>query len=260
MGKWRDASNVFEELAKQHPRSKYASEALFRSGEAVYNLAQGGTLDQKKAVYEEAMAIYETIARQYPNSEYVDDALYNKAWALISLGNKAEALPIFEQIVAEHPDGRYGAQSQFTLGDYYYGEKDYAQATASYERFLELYPETRLSAQDQKLRRKATILLGHLAEIDAYNLYAEGERLFDQKSYDEAIEIFKQVQEKYPDSDQSVNAAVNMGAAYMAMEDYRRAGEQFQNIVEKYGEMPRFTPQVDFARQQLEALEEARVL
>ena len=206
------------------------------------------------------MALYEAVVSRYPDSEYVDDSLYNKAWALISLGDKAAALPIFEQIVTEHPDGRYGAQSQFTLGDYYYGEKDYAQATASYEQFLELYPESRLSAKDQKLRRKANILLGHLAEIDAYNLYAEGEKLFDQKSYDEAIEIFKQVQEKYPDSDQSVNAAVNMGAAYMAMEDYRQSGEQFKNIVDRYGEMARFAPQVDFARQQLEALEEAGVL
>ena len=260
MGRWRDASETFEALARRFPRAKYAPESLFRSGEAVYNLAQSGTLDQRKAVYEEAMALYEAVVSRYPDSEYVDDSLYNKAWALISLGDKAAALPIFEQIVTEHPDGRYGAQSQFTLGDYYYGEKDYAQATASYEQFLELYPESRLSAKDQKLRRKANILLGHLAEIDAYNLYAEGEKLFDQKSYDEAIEIFKQVQEKYPDSDQSVNAAVNMGAAYMAMEDYRQSGEQFKNIVDRYGEMARFAPQVDFARQQLEALEEAGVL
>ncbi|MFH1566820.1 MAG: tetratricopeptide repeat protein, partial [Gemmatimonadota bacterium] len=260
MGKWRDASNTFEQLARRFPQSKYAPEALFRSGESVYNLAQSGTLEEKTAVYQEAMAKYDVVIRQYGSSDYGDDALYNKAWALISLGRKAEALPIFERIVTQFPDGRYGAQSQFTLGDYYYGEKDYAQAAASYQRFLELYPESRLASQDRGLRRKATILLGHLAEIDAYNLYSEGEKLFDQKSYTEAIRIFQEVRQKYPDSDQSVNAAVNMGAAYMAMEDYRQAGEQFKSIVDNYATVPRFAPQVDFANQQLKALEEARVL
>ena len=59
---------------------------------------------------------------------------------------------------------------------------------------------------------------------------------------------------------QSVNASVNIAAAYMARENYRKAGEEFQKVVETYGGNPRFVPQVDFSRQQLEALEEARVL
>jgi TolA-binding protein len=110
------------------------------------------------------------------------------------------------------------------------------------------------------LPRKATVLLGHLAEIDAYNLYAQGEKLFDQKQYDEAVVIFEEVQQKYPESDQAVNAAVNIGAAYMAQEDYRQAGAAFQKVVEIYGENPKFSPQVDFSRQQLETMQEARVL
>ncbi|MEE2657985.1 MAG: tetratricopeptide repeat protein [Candidatus Latescibacterota bacterium] len=268
LGKWRTASEVFEALVNKYPRSTQAPQALFRSGEAIFNMAQGATHESKQQIFQEALTKYNQVLDRYPNSDFADDALYNKAWAFIHLSemgtegmDKEDALPLFGRIVEEFPDGRYGARSLFTLGDYYYGEKDYVQATASYQHFLDIYTEERLkTSQDKQLRRKATVLLGHLSEIEAYNVYASGEALFDEQQYEEAVEIFRDVIERFPTSDQAVNASVNIAAAYMARENYRKAGEEFQKVVETYGGNPRFVPQVDFSRQQLEALEEARVL
>jgi len=259
MGKWQEASEVFSQLAVSFPKSRYAPEALFRAGDAVFNVTTRGSQEKEKN-YLEAMDYYQKVLDRYSNSDYADDSLYNKAWCLIELDRTEEAVPIFEEIVTNHADGRYGARSQFTLGDYYYGLKEYGKATDNYQRFLELFPEERLSGEDRGLARKATILLGHLSEIDAYNLYSEGEKLFDEKRYTEAISVFEKVQRRYPQSDQAVNAAVNIGAAFMAQEEFRRAGTAFQEVVEKYSEIPRYAPQVDFARQQLETLQEARVL
>jgi TolA-binding protein len=117
-----------------------------------------------------------------------------------------------------------------------------------------------LQAKDRALRRKATVLLGHLSEIEAYNVYAKGEALFDAEQYDEAVAVFTEVIERFPESAQAVNSAVNIASAYMAQEEYRKAAEEFQRVVENYSDDSRFSPQVDFSRQQLEALEEARVL
>ena len=266
MGKWRESSETFQDLASKFPRSEFAAQSLFRAGEAVFNLAQGETRESKKGIFREAMRKYDAVLGRYSRSDVVDDALYNKAWAIIHLSDlgeeytKADALPFFERIVAEHPDGDFGAASQFTLGDYYYGEKEYDLASASYRKFLEMFPEQRLKAKDRPLRRKASVLLGHLSEIEAYNVYAAGESLFDGEQYVESIEIFKEVIERFPESDQAVNAAVNIASAYMALEEYRKAAEEFQQVVQKYGSIQRFSPQVDFSKQQLEALEEARVL
>jgi TolA-binding protein len=264
LGKWVDASSVFAELTRVHPTSRYAAEGLFRAGDAIFNMRMSGSEAREKK-YLDAMAYYDQMVAQYPRSDYVDDALYNTAWCLINMDRSSEAIPVFERIVVEYAEGRYGPRSQFTLGDYYYGLKDYDNATASYERFLELFPAEMLSGKqydpkDRGLARKAVVLLGHLAEIDAYNLYAQGETLFDSKQYDEAVAIFQDVQEKYPESDQAVNATVNIGAAHMAQEEYREAGTVFQSVVEKWGENSKYAPQVDFARQQLEAMQEARVL
>jgi TolA-binding protein len=260
MGKWRDASSIFAGLAKTFPASRYASEALFRAGDALFNMTNRGGSQDKNQSFLDAMAFYDDLVDRYPRSSHVDDALYNKAWCLINLERTVDAVPIFQQIVADHSDGTYGPRSQFTLGDYYYGLKEYDKARENYETFLELFPADKLTAQDRALPRKAKTLLGHLGEIDAYNLYSAGEKLFDEKNYDEAVKIFKEVQQKYPESDQAVNSLVNIAAAYMAQEEYRDAGAIFQEVVDGYGDNPKFLPQVDFAKQQLEAMQEARVL
>ena len=260
MGKWRDASDIFASLADKYPQSRYASEALFRAGDALFNMTNRSGVEDKDQHYLDAMVYYDRIIRRYPQSSHVDDALYNKAWCLINIDRKEEAVPIFERIVAEHPNGTYGPRSQFTLGDYYYGLKEYEKATESYQTFLDRFPVDRLTAQDRALPNKARTLLGHLAEIDAYNLYATGEQLLAEKNYDEAMVVFKEVQQKYPKSDQAVNSLVNIGAAYMAQEEFRQAGAVFQEVVDNYGDNPKYVTQVDYAREQLQVMQEARVL
>ena len=251
LGDWRAASETFSELSRKYPRSKFASESLFRAADAIFNMRGGNMSNQEK--YTEAMGVYEQVVARYPKSEWVDDALYNKAWCLIELKREVEAVPIFEEIVERFPDSRYGPQSQFSMGDYYYGLKEYDAATANYEKVLEIFP-------NDKLVSRAKHLLGQLGEIDAYNLYSKGELLFDGKDFDAAIKIFEEVQSKYPKSAQAVNSAVNIGAAYVAKEDFRKAGAVFKEIVEKYGDNPKYSTQVDFVQQQLDVLEEAKVL
>ena len=260
MGKWRDASDIFASLADKYPQSRYASEALFRAGDALFNMTNRSGVEDKNQHYLDAMVYYDRIIRRYSQSGHMDDALYNKAWCLINLDRKEEAVPVFERIVAEHSNGTYGARSQFTLGDYYYGLKDYEKATESYQTFLDRFPADKLTAQDRALPNKARTLLGHLAEIDAYNLYATGEQLLAEKNYDEAMVVFKEVQQKYPKSDQAVNSLVNIGAAYMAQEEFRQAGAVFQEVVDNYGDNPKYVTQVDYAREQLQVMQEARVL
>ena len=85
MGKWRDASKVFENLATNFPRSRYASEALFRAGDALFNMTNRGGSGDKGQAFLDAMAFYDRLVERYPRSSHVDDALYNKAWCLINL-------------------------------------------------------------------------------------------------------------------------------------------------------------------------------
>ena len=102
--------------------------------------------------------------------------------------------------------------------------------------------------------------LKHARDIEAHNLYLQGEGLFDQKKYDEAVEIYKQVQVEYPESDYVIKSMANIGAAFMAQEEYRQAGAVFQEVVDKYSANINEKYVVDFCKQQLEAMQEAGVL
>jgi hypothetical protein len=46
----------------------------------------------------------------------------------------------------------------------------------------------------------------------------------------------------------------------MAQEEYRQAGAIFQEVVDKYSDVAKYLQQVDFSKQQLEVMQEARVL
>ena len=200
--------------------------------------------------FEESLDLFQSVLDKYPDSPYVVDALYSKAWSFVRLERTEEAVPVFEKIVAEHKDSRYGENSQFTLGDYYYGKEDYENAAHEYKKYIGLFPKG-------ELVQKANYLLGHLAEINAYRLYQQGEKLFDEDNYDEAIAIFKRVRDEFPTSDTAVNAMTNMGAAYQSREDYGEAADIYKELVQKYGDDPKYIPQTEFAKSQITALQEA---
>ena len=46
----------------------------------------------------------------------------------------------------------------------------------------------------------------------------------------------------------------------MAQEEYRQAGAVFQEVVDKYSDTDKYLQQVEFSKQQLEVMQEARVL
>jgi len=242
-GSWQKASDTFQGLVDHFPKSSYAPEAQFRAGEALFNLKE----------YDKAYDFYQKVIGHYPKSEWVDDAIYNKAWCFVHQGRKEEAVPFFEEIVEKYRDGYYGPRSQFSLGDYYYSIEEYEKATEEYEKFIAMFP-------NHKRVRRAQLLLENLAEIAAYNMYSEGEGLFDEEKFKEAIAVFLKVREQYPRSSSAVNSLVNIGAAYQAMEDFEKAAEQYRTLVKEYGDEAKFLDQVKFAEDQLKELLEARVI
>lgn len=242
-GTWDQAAASFLGLVKRFPDDKFAAEALFRAGEALFNQRQ----------YTEAYDLYQRVLSEKSDSRWVSNALYNQAWCLVRQDLAEEAVPIFREVVAQYKDTDLAENSQFSLGDHYYSQEQYDLATQEYTRFIELYPSS-------KFVSRAKILLEHLDEITAYNAYREGEILFDQEQYDEAIEIFRQVIDQYPTSDSAVSSLVNVGAAYQSKEDFKRAAEAYDELVSKYGENPKYASQVDFARAQLNMLRESKAI
>jgi TolA-binding protein len=238
LGEWEKATTSFESFANRFPSHELAPECLYRAGEALFNIKK----------FEDAMTRFQRVVGRYPKSGYVDAALYSHAWSLINLKREAEAVPLFQRIVAEYPHGKYGAQSQFTLGDYYYSLQQYEKATEEYKRFIQLFPNDRVMVP------RAQMLLANLAEIDAYSVYEKGVEFFNQNKYKEALEVFKTVVESYPNSKTAVNAYLNIGATYQALEDFSRARDEYLKFLSRYEKNPDYSTQVEFAKAQLSEL------
>lgn len=65
---------------------------------------------------------------------------------------------------------------------------------------------------------------------DIKDLLAEGNRLFEEKKYDEAAAKFNELLEKNPEA---YPVYMNLGNTYFAREDYEMAEEQYMKVIEK---------------------------
>ncbi|MEJ2654721.1 MAG: tetratricopeptide repeat protein, partial [Acidihalobacter sp.] len=65
--RFESASNLYERLVKEHPKSPLADSALFRVG-----------LNAERFFdFDKAIASYQSLVKQYPKSERRADAIYN---------------------------------------------------------------------------------------------------------------------------------------------------------------------------------------
>jgi len=93
-------------------------------------------------------------------------------------------------------------------------EEKYASAIEAFDQTLELYPSSSL-AEDA--------------------LFLKAESLYYSEKYDEAISTYNQYLEKYGSkAPYSVQASVSLGYIYEVKEDYQKATEIFQKVIDDY--------------------------
>jgi len=214
---YAEAVKAFSSLIKNFPKSSMAAEALFQIGENYFNLRE----------YEKALKAYEGVWRKYPHSVFVDAAMYNVGWCYVELNRMEEAIKVFRQLVRNYPRSQYAPSAQFTLGDYYFNIKQYEKAAQEYEKVVNNYP-------DSPLAQKAQELLKELENIRAYLVYIKGMKKFDNQEYEEAIKIFQEVIERFPNSDSKAGALCNMGMAYEYLHEWKKAAEVYKIVLKEY--------------------------
>ncbi len=71
---------------------------------------------------------------------------------------------------------------------------------------------------------------GLVLSKEILDLLDKGNKLFDQKKYNEAIKVYEEILQKYPDA-YIINK--NIGNCYFAMEQYDKAEEYYKKVLEK---------------------------
>jgi tetratricopeptide (TPR) repeat protein len=145
------------------------------------------------------------------------------------------------QLVGDFPSSEFAAKAQFTIGDYHYNNRSYDQALASYSVLIDAYPEAPET-------QRAEALVEELSEIEASLAYAKVMEQFEAKAYSEAIEGFKEIIQKYPDTYTQLAAYCNLGLTYEILRQWPQAVENYDETLSRGQDDIENSDVVNFAR------------
>ena len=172
------------------------------------------------------------------------DVLYNQALANIEAGKLKEASRKFEAIDKQHPYSEYARKAMVMNSYVNYKMGRYSESINSARRYISLYPNSEDTAY-------AYFLIGL-----SYNKQIP-QVTRDQKTALRSIQAFRELIERFPDSeyvpeaeekirfarDQLAGKEMQVGRYYMERKEYAAAINRFKGVIEVYPN----TPQVEEA-------------
>ncbi|WP_040484962.1 outer membrane protein assembly factor BamD [Lutibaculum baratangense] len=163
------------------------------------------------------------------------DQLYNEGLALISSGSYNEAVKKFEEVDRIHPYSEWARRSLLMATYANYEGGNYTDAIASGRRYVTLYPGSEDAAYAQYL----------VAESYYQELSDVGR---DQQRAERASAAYREILEKYPNSEYAVQARekldvardqlagkeMEVGRYYLGKRQYLAAINRFRTVVTDY--------------------------
>jgi len=201
------AAKTFESLLTEFPQTKFVAPASFQAGEARMkgkendkareHFARAAAHKEPADVHELALLrlgetqgltkqwpqseqSYTALLATYPQSEWKHRALLGQGWARENQKKYPEAIKAYEQIVAAGKRDETAARSQFQIGECLFAMKKYAEAIQALI--------------------KVSVSYGY-PEWTSRALVECGQALEQMGEMDRAREQYKEIVEKYPESD-----------------------------------------------------------
>jgi len=164
------------------------------------------------------------------------------------MGKEAEAEALFKQIVEQFPTHSAAARSLMSLASYCEEKGDFERAVEYYTKLILHYPDSIF--KEQAVHKKDIIQ----SNIDNKLLladYSSGWKLWQQGKYSKAIDVYRDVIEKYPYSQIAQELQYSIANYFREQGDYMRALHEYRAGYEKFKDSPRG---FDFAWQAGEVL------
>ena len=126
-----EAIGWYQRVAKEFPRSSYASEAQFLAGWLEYNLGR----------YDDAVSVLEKLLARFGGSQWVDETLWHIAFSHWLRGEPREALPHLERL-SKQGDELIGGKGDYWRGRVHQKLGDTEAAIATYRALVKRFPLT----------------------------------------------------------------------------------------------------------------------
>lgn len=163
------------------------------------------------------------------------ETLYNTGMDYLQEENFKEAALYFNEVERQHPYSIWATKAQLMAGYAYYRNRQYEDALNTLDRFIQLHPGNRDTAYAMYLRA-----------LSYYEQIADVKR--DQKNTERALDGFKEVVRRYPDSryardakekielteDHLAGKEMEVGRYYLKRGQYLAALNRFRTVVTQY--------------------------
>ena len=202
-GRYGRAIDALQQVVDATPPAEVAAKAYYWMGEAAFRLNR----------FDEGIRYLES-AGEYRNTETAPLAFYAIGVAHVRRGRPAEAVRAFERLSIRYPDSRYAGDIGLALAEAYY-ELD------EYERVIEEI-ESRMRSFSGEVEQRARFLL------------AEAQNQLGRRA--EAIVLYRDFLEDYPESPYFRRAQFGLGWNYYQEGSYQWAAEQFALVHDGYAD------------------------
>ena len=161
--------------------------------------------------YNEALNRYNFAVGGDPEIEM--QAIYGKAYCYFNSGDYENAAIQFLDFTKKYKNDIRFSDAKLRLADSYFGSKNYAAASKIYE---ELFTADSRSS------------------INPYARYQYAQALYKSGKTAEAINEFRNIQEKFPASEYAEVSLYTIGWIYFQQKNYSQSIEQYNNVIVKY--------------------------
>jgi tetratricopeptide (TPR) repeat protein len=240
-GEFKPAIEEFQKIARQTEDKIVKVSALCQIGDAY----------QDSGEYLKAQETYDNILKDYPDSFYGDYVQYQLGITLLKLSNYEGAILAFKALKKNFPDSKLTDDAYYALGLAYFQRQDYNASKETFEKFADDFKDSALRPQAMYLLGTSLYNLAKYSEAaaafrDVIRFYGHDTQLAQKAEYEiadcyyqmgnekEAIERFKALRARYPDSSLSAEVVWWLGEFYYRQKNLELAQRYFFSIIKDF--------------------------
>ncbi|MFH1442140.1 MAG: tetratricopeptide repeat protein [Candidatus Omnitrophota bacterium] len=170
-----------------------------------------------------AIEAYDNILKNYPDNFYSDYVQYQLGLAFLKISNYDAAIIAFKKLKANFPDSKLLDDSSYALGLAYFQLQDYNSSREIFNNFQQEFKNSNLNPQA---------------------IYLLGTSLYNLEKFTEAIDVFKNVIRAYGhDNELSQKCEYEIADCFYRMGNEKKAMNRFKALRAKYPDS-KLTPEI----------------
>ena len=240
-GEFKEAIDEFQKIVKNTEDKIVKASVLCQIGDAY----------QDSGDYNKAQEAYDQILKDYPDSFYSDYVQYQLGLTLLKVSNYNGAIMAFQSLKTNFPNSKLLDDATYSLGLAYFQMEDYNSSSEIFQKFAQEFKESNLKPQSQYLLGTSLYNLGKFTEAievfkDIIRMYNQDSELMQKAEYEiadcyyqignekEAMDRFKILRSKYPDSRLTPEVMWWLGEYYYRHQDLNLARRYFSSLIQDF--------------------------